>query len=436
MIVGGGAREHVLSRVYEKSPQVEKIIIVPGNDFIGYNRDKEVVLDNGCSLTNPESILELARKYNPDLVDVAQDNALACGAVDLLRENEFWTFGATKSASRIEWDKGWSREFMKRHGIRHPKFWSFNDDGMAKDYVKNIYAADPESLLYVKAAGLCSGKGALKSVNLEQALGNVEMMKTFGDAGSTFLVEKGLRGEEFSYFAIGSGRDYHIFKSAQDNKTVFNFDEGDQTGGMGAVAPAMITKPFVGEIDREMIAKVFDGMALEGNPFGGVLFLGGIIDEKKLMNIEYNARWGDPECQVVLPSIKTDYVDVVTSCLNGNLGELNIEQDDLARVCVVGASRGYPGDYYDVVGKRIYGLEDVMKMDGVSVFGAGVDVRDGKFYANGGRLFSVVGEGSDIMEASKRAYSAIAGVKIEGNNLHYRTDIGWRDVERFLGKVE
>jgi phosphoribosylamine---glycine ligase len=433
MIVGSGAREHTLSNAYESSPQVNRIIVVPGNDFIGYKRQKEVVIDNECSLKDPNSILALAKKYKPYLVDVAQDDALAHGVVNLLEDNGFLVFGPRRSAARIEWDKRWSREFMQRHGISQPDFRYFNDEDSARRYAEEIYREDVSRLTYTKASGLCSGKGALKSTSLDQTLQNIERMKTFPDrAGEVFLIEEGLVGEEFSYYAISDGKTYHVFKSAQDNKTVLNFDESDQTGGMGAISPARVTEPFAEQIEQEMISRAIRGMASEGNHYKGVLYLGGFIVEGKPMNIEYNARWGDPECQVVLPSVETDYVDIVSACLEERLDKTQIQQDNKTRVCVVGSSRGYPNHYSKVKGKRIYGLEEAMEMDGIRVFGAGVDVEDGKFYANGGRLFSVVAEGKNILEAKQRAYSAMARISIEGNNLHYRTDIGWRDVERFL----
>ncbi|MCK5149385.1 phosphoribosylamine--glycine ligase [Candidatus Pacearchaeota archaeon] len=433
LIVGSGAREHAISNSYEKSTQVEKIIVAPGNDFACYKRKKEVIIDKNCSLKDPQSILRIAEEYKPDLVDVAQDDALAKGTVDLLQENKFQVFGPTRNVARIEWDKKWSREFMERQGIVQPEFRYFDNENSAKQYVEEIYEKDLGKLLYVKATGLCSGKGALKSVNLEQAIKNIKCMKNFPDgAGELFLVEEGLTGEEFSYYAISDGKSHYLFKSAQDNKTIFNFDKGDQTGGMGAVCPEMATKNLVSEIEEQMISKAIKGMAMEGVPYKGILYLGGIIDKGKPMNIEYNARWGDPECQVVLPSIKTDYVDIIRACLKEKLKEIEIHQDNKTRVCVVGASRGYPKDYSQAKVKRIFGIEKAMNLEGVTILGAGINIEDGKFYANGGRLFSVVGEGDDILEAKQKAYSAIAGINVEGNNLHYRTDIGWRDVERFL----
>lgn len=433
LIIGSGAREHAISRAYEKSPQVERIIIAPGNDFIRYNRQKEVVIEKECSLKDPTSLLRVAEKYQPDLVDVAQDDALASGAVDILQENGFLAFGPTKQAARIEWDKRWSREFMQRHHIPCPNFRYFDSETEGMRYVMGLYEKEPAKLLYVKAAGLCSGKGALKSKNIGEAIMNVKRMKDLPNkAGELFLVEEGLVGEEFSYYAISDGKTYHSFKSAQDNKTALNFDEGPQTGGMGAVSPARVTENLSGGIENSLISKAIEGMASDGNPYKGILYLGGVVVDGTPMNIEYNARWGDPECQVVLPSVETDYIDIVIACLEGKLDKVEILQDDKTRVCVVGASKGYPNDYSRVKGKRIYGLEDAMEMEGITLLGAGVKVQEGKFYANGGRIFSVVGEGRNILEAKQRAYSAISHISVEGNNLYYRTDIGWRDTERFL----
>ena len=437
LLIGSGAREHTISCAYEKSPNVKKIIIAPGNDFISYKREKEVVTDKNCSLKNPSSLLEIARKYKPSLVDVAQDDALALGTVDILKKDGFVVFGSRKQAARIEWDKRWSREFMQRHGIPHPSFRYFENEADAEQYVKDLYTGNSSKLLYVKATGLCSGKGALKSTSLDEAVKNIGRMKEFPNgAGKTFLVEEGLEGEEFSYYAISDGIIYRLFKSAQDNKTVFNFDEGDQTGGMGVVSPALVTKPIKDEIEKQQISKMINGMASEQNPYRGIIYLGGIVVNGKPVNIEYNARWGDPECQVVLPSVETDYLELVKACLEGKLNELDIKQDNKTRVCIVGASKGYPNDYSQVKGKRIFGIDETMKMEGINIFGAGIDVINGQLYANGGRLFSVVAEGKDILEARQKAYSAIARISIDGNNLHYRTDIGWRDVERLRKTLE
>lgn len=432
LIIGSGAREHTISHAYEKSPSVSKIIVAPGNDFIAFNRKKEVLIDKNCSLKDPQSILEIAKKYKPDLIDVAQDDALAAGTVDLLRNNNFQTFGPTKAAARIEWDKQWSRDFMQRHNIPTPHFKTFSDELSAKRYAQEQYAKDPKMLLYIKATGLCAGKGAIKASTLHEAYAAIEKMKSFGDAGKTFLIEQGLKGEEFSYYAISDGQSYKLFKSAQDHKTIFNFDEGNQTGGMGTVSPVNITKGRENEIEQELISKALQGMQHESLPYQGILYLGGMVVNNKPFNIEYNARWGDPECQVVLPGIETDYFELVSACIQQRLNSISLSQDNKTRACVIGASRGYPDDYSSVKGKRIFGIEEAIQLPGVTIFGAGIEVKGNICYAYGGRILSVVGEGSTLREARKRAYEAISLIHVEGNNLHYRTDIGWRDIEREL----
>jgi phosphoribosylamine---glycine ligase len=436
LVVGSGGREHAISCAYERSSKVSRVVVAPGNDFIAYRRKKEVVCDKKCSLKSPNSILKIAKKYNPDLIDIAQDDALASGCVDLLKKEGFKVFGPTRDSSRIEWDKGWSREFMEKYNIPTPWFKYFDNVDRAKGFVEGVFCEGGEKMLYVKAAGLCEGKGALKITNLDEAFLAIDKMKDFGESGKSFLIEEGLVGEEFSYYAISDGKNYKIFKSAQDNKRVLNFDCGSQTGGMGVVSPAEVCDQIVEKIEEEQIGRAINGMFKEGFPYKGILYLGGIIKGDNIKNIEYNARWGDPECQTILPGVTTDYVDLVLAVLDGGLGSFEIEQDSKVRVCVVGSSRGYPEDYSNVKGSRIYGLEEAMKKNDVQIFGAGIKIRDDKFYVNGGRLFNVVAEGDNILEAKEKAYSAMAGISIEGNGLHYRTDIGWRDVDRELARED
>lgn len=426
MIVGSGAREHAISKAYEKSHLVDRIIVAPGNDFIGYNRVKDVIVNKNCSLKNPESILDIAKKYNPVLVDVTQDDALALGTVDLLEENGFLVFGPGKNEARIEWDKWWSREFMKKYEIPIPDSVYFDSEERGIRYVKYLYEEDPNKALclYIKASGLCAGKGALLARNLDEAIRCIEKMKDFGDAGKIFLVEDCLIGKEFSYFSICDGEIYRSFKPAQDYKRIFNNDLGLQTGGMGSICPATMDEDIINGINSKLISRALNGMREEDLHYKGILYLGGIITNKGVYTIEYNSRWGDPECQVVLPGLESDYFSLVMGALTRKLGYVNISFDDKSRVCVVGTSKGYPEDYSGVIGKRIYGLEEVMIMKGITVFGAGIKINKGKFYVSGGRLFNIVAEGNNIEEARKRAYEAILCVSVEGDNLHYRTDIG------------
>jgi len=435
MVVDSGARGHVISKAYENNWDVDKIIVVGGNDFVGFERDKEVVVDRNCSMKDSNSILDLAIKYKPDLVDVAQDDALAVGAVDLLLENGFEVFGPTKDAARLEWDKAFARELMKEHSIPHPDFTVFTDVGKAYEHTINLYNENPDSLVYVKAAGLCAGKGALAARNLMEAHNAIDAMSGFKEAGKTFLIEEGMEGEEYSAYVVTDGVNYYKFKTAQDNKRAFNNDEGLQTGGMGAVAPSVVGEREIDVMDDLIIRPTIRALQERGTPYKGILYVGGMDTLKGTKVVEFNSRWGDPEVQAVLPLLKTDYLDLVQGVVTGNLNNVKFDQShDNVRVCVVGASRGYPGDYSNVKGKRIFGLEEAM-MFGVDVYGAGIKMEDGKFYADGGRLFSVVGEGDDIIEARCNAYAAMSMIHIDGNRLHYRTDIGWRDAERLYRQL-
>jgi phosphoribosylamine--glycine ligase len=318
---------------------------------------------------------------------------------------------------------------MKRHGLPIPHFASFSSASQAVSYVNKL----PTGACFVKAAGLAAGKGAIKATNKKEAVEAIKQMASFGAAGETFLIEEALVGEEFSAYAICDGEHFQILKCAQDNKRVFNFDEGPNTGGMGAVAPILATEKSNIKIQIEKIFKTaVVGLAAEGRPYKGILYLGGIITTEGIKIIEFNARWGDPEAQVVLPGINNDYVEIVAACLEGRLNKLRIREDTKTRVCVVGAARGYPGDYTNATGKIIFGLEEAAKMPGVTIFGAGIERSGKKFVTRGGRVFNVVAEGKDIIEARNKAYAAMAKIFVAGNNLHYRTDISWRDVERSL----
>jgi len=445
MIVDSGTRGHVISEAYEKSDLVNSIVVagMGKNNFVAWNRKKEVIAEKNCSVKSPESILRTAKKYMPNLIDVAQDNALALGSVDLLQSQGFKVFGPSKKASRIEWDKAWSRNFMKKFGILHPEFKIFKYDDVVdaeNGYVSDIDFADillaKGRSIYIKASGLCEGKGALRVRYEEDVEKNILKMGEFGKAGETFLVEEGLEGEEFSFYAISDGMNFKILGDAKDYKRVFNNDEGEQTGGMGSYSPTEM-RIFLHRHKNNLVGKVINGLGKNngenhtcvGNPFRGILYVGGIIPNENHHNnkphvIEYNVRWGDPECQVILPGIK-NYLELVLASIDGNIENIKVEHNGLKRVCVVGTSKGYPGDYEDVRGKKILGLRELIEKgsEELKVYGEGIYVKDGEFYANGGRLFSIVGEGKTKVGARGRTYEAMANVNIEGNNLHYRKDI-------------
>ena len=427
LVVGGGGREHTLLTKYSKSKKIKKLYSVPGNGLMDYKSEKEVKIYPEIKPTDKNSIWEIISKEKIDMVDVAQDDPLAEGMVDFLTEKSVATFGPTREAAQIEWSKEWSRNFMKKYYLPTPHFAIFTSVNEAKDHIKKL----PEGSFFVKASGLAAGKGAIRAENRREAFEAIESMKDFGEAGRTFLIEECLVGEEVSVYAICDGANFKILKPAQDNKPVNNFDEGPNTGGMGSNSPALVATKVVMKKVKEIVKQTINGMREEGRPYKGILYLGLIVDKnKKVKIIEFNARWGDPEAQVVVPGIKNDYLDIVIACLEGRLNKIKIGEDKKSRVCVVGASKGYPGDYSTAKGKEIFGFEKALKVPGVTLYGAGILRKSNRFFANGGRVFSVVGEGKDIFEARSKAYQAISLINFEGNNLHYRTDVGWRDVER------
>ena len=423
LIIGKGAREHVISEAYEKDENVGQIIVAPGNDLIVYRRKKEVIIDGDCSLRDPNSILSIAKKYKPDLVDVASDNAIGSGSVDLLKGQGFPVFAPNKRAARLEYDKIFAKSFMRGYLIPSAHFQAFNDTNEGIAHARRIYSENPRKLMFVKAFGLCDGKGALDSLDLEEAILNIHRMSGFGESGRRFIIEDGLEGEELSLFVISDGDSYKVISCAVDYKRLNDSDKGPQTGGMGSFSPIDLSKTSKESIDL-ILEGTFGGFKKSDIIYKGILYFGLIKTPEGLRLIEYNARWGDPEAQVVLPGI-SNYLEVVESCIAGNLGSVDIKSDSKSRVCVVGASKGYPNDHSKVDGKEIFGLEEIMRLPGVSVYGAGVKIMDGRFYADGGRLFSVVGKGDNLTDAGNISYDAIERTRIDSQNLHFRTDVGY-----------
>lgn len=445
LIIGGGGREHALAEAYGKSKRVKKVFVAPGNGLVDYQNEKVTIVSEVKAL-DLDGILTLVKKEKIGLVDVAQDDPLAAGFVDRLQALGIVSFGPTQRAAEIEWNKEWAREFMVKYGLPTPHFKSFTNQKEAIDYVEGLYvdlAGQTNKdlrgqTLFVKASGLALGKGVIKATNKEEAIEAIKQMSTFGRAGEKFLIEEGLIGEEFSLFAICDGKDYQIVSAAQDHKTIYDADQGSNTGGMGCVAPAgVLNSSIVQTIELKILKPFMTGMLKEGRSYVGVLYLGGMVTHsagsgqaKGVKVIEFNARWGDPEAEVILPSIKIDYVDLIEAVLEGKLDRLKIGLDEKVRLSVAGCSRGYPTDYSAVKGKEIFGLIEAMKLPGITIYGAGIKREGNRFFANGGRVFHLVAEGNNIIQARARVYGAMAMIDVEGDNLHYRTDIGWREVAR------
>lgn len=426
LIIGSGGREHSLAITYAKSKRVKQVFVAPGNDFM-LESNKKIQTIPEIGVLDFDKIVAFVKKQSIDIVDVASDDPLGAGLIDILTENGVTAFGPHKNAAEIEWNKAWAREFMKKYGLPIPSFKTFTDQNEAITYVKK----EKMPLLFIKAAGLAAGKGVIKAENQEETIDAINKMKAYGNAGKSFVIEHGLTGEEFSLFAICDGKKYQIISSAQDHKTAYTGDTGQNTGGMGCVTPpGVLTKQTIKTIQQTILDPFIRGMQNEKRPYVGILYLGGMMTKKGPMIVEFNARWGDPEAEVILPGLTNDYVTLVESVLIGDLKKNTLKHDGKIRISVTGCARGYPGDYSQSIGRKIYGLENVSRISGITVFGAGIKRKNKHYVVNGGRIFHLVTEGNTIYDARKKAYEAMSQIFVEGNNLHYRTDIGWREVQR------
>ncbi len=438
-VIDGGGRGHALVDAYSRSEHVGSIIVIPGNDMMKIGKEKPVKTFPRLRTTDVKDIVNVCKREGVSFVDVAQDNAVYMGVVDALHREGISALGPTRLAGKIEWSKAFEREFGTMHGLPQPEFRIFDSVWSGISYVKG----EVEKPRFIKADGLAEGKGALPAENTMMAIGAIEKMGRFKNgAGNMYLIEDWLRnkdgtnGEEFSTFVISDGQNYRILGSAQDHKRVNNFDLGENTGGTGCSTPPFVLNANVQRDINIIFDKTINGLDSEGKTYRGILYLGGILIHEdnglKAYVVEFNSRWGDPEAQAIVPGIRNDFLDLGMQAVSGNIKDLKTESDGKARVVIAGMSKGYPGNYDGVKGKQIFGLDRAMKTAGVKIYGAGVEVVDGKYYASGGRLFYAVGEGKDVIEARERAYSAMSNIFIDGNNLHYRTDIGWRDMDRLL----
>jgi phosphoribosylamine--glycine ligase len=428
LLLTGNGREHALAATYAKSKKVKKVIMIPGNGLTELSSPK-IKNYPDIDVWNFKKIFEICKKEHIDLVDVSQDDIIAAGYVDKFTKAGIKTFGPTQKASQLEWDKAWAREFMKKYNLPIPTFETFTDSKKAITYIQK----HPEQILFIKAAGLAAGKGVIKAENKKQAIDAIRDMKQFGKSGETFVIEQNLEGEEFSFFALCDGESYKILGAAQDHKTVYNHNQGLNTGGMGCVSnPEIITPKIIKEIEEKILKPLLSGMQKEERPYVGILYLGGMLTQTGVKIIEFNARLGDPEAEVLLPAFQNDYVDIIMAVLQKKLSQLKLVFDQKKRISIAGCAFGYPNDSTTVKGKEIFGIPDVVKIKGVTMFGAGIIKKGNRFWVNGGRIFHLTAEGKTIVDARALAYQGMSMVYIEGNNLHFRTDIGWKEMERFF----
>ena len=415
LIVGGGGREHTIAETLKKSPDCGKIYMAPGNGGTA------AIAENlPIKATDVDGVVAAAKEKGVDLVFVAPDDPLMLGMVDRLEAEGIRAFGPRANAAIIEGSKVFSKKFMKKYGIPTANYEEFDNSAAAIAYIKEQNSFPT----VIKADGLALGKGVIIAEDMAAAEAGVrEIMddKAFGDAGNKVVIEEFLTGPEVSVLAFCDGKTVVPMVSAQDHKRALDGDKGLNTGGMGTFSPSRIYNDDIAKVCMETIFRpTVDGLIKEGRPFKGVIYFGLMITPKGPKVIEYNARFGDPETQVVLPRLKTDFLAIINAVIDEKLDTLNIEWEDNACVCVVAASGGYPTKYNK--GYEIKGLEKLAGKDDIMVFHAGTDIKDGKLVTSGGRVLGVTAKGADHAEAIKKAYAAIA--EVEFTDMHYRRDIG------------
>lgn len=429
-VIDAGGRGSALIDKYAQSDKVDELIAIPGNDLMQINTQKRVHTFPNLKTTSKDEILKICKEYQATLIDVAQDNAIEAGVSDLLRENGFKVVGASKAAGRLEWDKAYSRNFMLKNNLPIPTYKVCTSKEEGIQFLKT----QKDQAWFIKASGLAEGKGVIPAQNNMEAQIAINAMDKFGSSGQTFLIESALVGEEFSAFVVSDGVSYQFLGAAQDHKRALDNDQGPNTGGMGCSTPPLVIDANIQSQIDQIFQKTFEGLKKENLAYQGILYLGGIVVDEKVFIIEYNSRWGDPEVECILPGIQNDWFEVGMAASQGKLDQVKIESDGKSRIAIAAASLGYPEDYSKVKGKEIVGMDGLLKSPGIKVYGAGTKLIDGKYIASGGRLFYVVSEGRDVIEAREKAYSALENVSIPGENgsnlLHYRKDIGFRDVER------
>jgi len=414
LIVGGGGREHAIAWKISQSPKVSRLFCAPGNGGIA-----SLAQCVPIKAMDIEGITSFAKSEGIDLAVVAPDDPLAAGMVDALEKAGVRAFGPVKAAAEIESSKVFSKNLMKKYGIPTAAYEVFDNADDALEYLRTCSYPT-----VVKADGLALGKGVIIAGNFDEAEKAVRSMmsdRIFGDAGNRVVIEEFLTGTEVSILAFTDGETLVPMISSQDHKRAMDNDMGPNTGGMGTFSPSRL---YTAEINDYCMKNIFmptiEAMRKEGRRFKGVLYFGLILTADGPKVLEYNARFGDPETQVVLPHLKTDIIDIFEAIIDERLSGINIEWENRSAVCVILASGGYPGKY--VTGLEITGINEAEKDPSVIVFHAGTKLEAGKYYTAGGRVLGVTAVADTIDDARAKAYAAVGKIKFEG--MHYRKDIG------------
>ncbi|MEI3280566.1 MAG: phosphoribosylamine--glycine ligase [Eubacterium ramulus] len=415
LIVGSGGREHAIATSVAKSSRVDKIYCAPGNAGIG--QIAECVPIGAMEF---DKLVAFAKEHQIDLTIIGMDDPLVGGVVDAFEAEGLRVFGPNKAAAILEGSKAFSKDLMKKYNIPTAAYENFDDPQKALEYLKTA-----KMPIVLKADGLALGKGVLICNTLEEAEAGVKeimMDKKFGSAGNHMVIEEFMTGREVSVLSFVDGKTIKIMSSAQDHKRAKDGDQGLNTGGMGTFSPSPFYTKEVDEFCKKYVFQAtVDAMAAEGRTFKGIIFFGLMLTEDGPKVLEYNARFGDPEAQVVLRRMKNDVIDVMEACIDGTLDQINLQFEDNAAVCVVLASDGYPVSYEK--GFEIKGLENFENKDGYYCFHAGSKLnKEGKIVTNGGRVLGVTAKGATLKEARANAYAATEWIDFA--NKYMRHDIG------------
>lgn len=423
LLLGSGGREHTLAWKLAQSPLAEKIFVIPGNPGIAAVQKCECV--KTVSMEDNQALLQFAQEQKIELVVVGPEVPLMNGVVDTFEKAGIKAFGPSKEAAQLEGSKVFAKTIMKKYGIPTASYEVFHDLEEAKIYVEKM-----KQPFAIKADGLAAGKGVILTQTADEAVDALDTImgeKKFGAAGSQVVIEEFMQGEEASILAFTDGKTIFPMKSSQDHKRIFDGDKGENTGGMGTYAPAPVVTPeILKEVQEKILEPIIAAMNQEGKPYKGCVYAGLMITQNGPKVVEFNARFGDPETQVVLPLLKSDLVEIMLACCEGKLAEKKIEWDDEnASACVIMSSKGYPNAYEK--NKVITGIEDAEKL-GALVFHAGTKMSDGNLVTSGGRVLGVVGCAPSLRQAVNKAYEGVAKIHFDG--AFYRHDIAHRAFEK------
>jgi phosphoribosylamine--glycine ligase len=430
LLIGGGGREHALAWRLSADRRVTRIFAAPGNPGIAAHAECIPL-----SVEDIDGLLKFAKSQAIDLTVVGPEDPLAAGIVDRFTEAGLKIFGPTREAARLESDKAFAKELMRQYKIPTAEARIFECRPPSPDIREGDQSADAVAYIrsrkdipVIKAAGLAKGKGVIVPHTQYEAVQAVQAImdrRAFGAAGDKVVVEERLSGEEVSVLALTDGTTIYVLEPCQDHKAIFDGDKGPNTGGMGAYCPTpVMTDKLMEEIERTILVPAVHGMKSEGRPFKGVLYAGLMLTRSGPKVLEFNARFGDPEAQPLMLRLKSGLLDALLGVVNGKLGEVRLEWDRRPGLCVVMASKGYPGDYDK--GRPIQGLASVDESDSLRVFHSGTSLKQGWVETAGGRVLSVAALGDTLADAQRRAYEAVRKIHFDG--AQYRTDIGWRAI--------